>query len=233
MAKLPSKKQDVTVSTVEIEGKKINISQFTGTEEKILLTARLKKDNDSLINAVLDIVSSCTGLDSRELPMGAVEYLFTEIRTVSVSDTLNFSIACSKCGESHPIRIKAKQLTVPEKFADELVLDTEYEGSPVKIVLKTPTAGALMNRDTKSESSELKLIMDCISEIYLGSELVDEPFTFEEFEPFFMSLKGVYIKALAFVLEYPKVTYKNKFKCIKCGEENVVDVKDTKDFFSS
>ena len=232
MAKLP-KGQDVSVSTVEYEGRKIKIRQFSGKEEKIFLTARLKKDRDSLINAVLDIVTNCTGEDARALPMGGVEYLFTEIRSASVSDTINFSIACSECGESHPIRIKSSQLTLPPKFNDELVIDSEYEGTPVKIVMKTPTAGDLLSNDSKSDNSELKLIMDCVEEIYLGEDLIDEPFTFEEFESFFMSLKGVYIKALGFVIDYPKITYKNKFKCIKCGEENEVEIKDMKDFFSS
>lgn len=233
MAKLPGVRKEVSVSTIDFEGRKININQFSGKEEKLLLTARMKKDRDSFINAILDIVTSCTGEDARKLSMGAVEYLFTEIRSVSVSDTINFSIACSKCEESHPIKIKTNQLKVPEKFSEELVLDSEYDGTPVKIVMKTPSAGALLNRDTKKEDAEISLIMECVEEIYLGNELVDQPFTFEEFEAFFMSLKGVYIKALAFVLEYPTITYKNKFKCLKCGEENDIEVKDMKDFFSS
>ena len=232
MAKLPTKGQDISVSTIDFEGRKIKIRQFTGKEEKIFLTARLKKDRDSLINAILDIVTSCTGEDARKLSMGAVEYLFTEIRSASLSDTINFSIACSKCGEAHPIKIKTSQLNVPEKFSDELVLDTEYEGQKVKIIMTTPTAGAILEGDSKAEDSELRLIMGCVQEIYIGDELVDEAFTFEDFEAFFMSLKGVYIRALGFVLDYPKITYKNKFKCIKCGEENEVEIKDLKDFFS-
>lgn len=231
MAKLPIKKDEISVSSVNLEGRKIKISQFTGKEEKILLTARLKNDKDSMINAVLDIVTSCTDVDARELPMGAVEFLFTEIRTISVSNTIDFAIACEHCGHSHPVKITTAQLTVPEKFTDELVLDTEYEGQKVKLVLNTPKAQDIFG-SASEEVAEIDLIMKCTSEIYVGEDLVDEPFTLEEFEAFFMSLTGVYTRALAFVLDYPKISYENKFKCINCGEENEVVVKDVKDFFS-
>lgn len=232
MAKLPNSKNDVSVSTVELEGKKVKIRQFSGKEEKIILTARMKKDKNSLINAVLDIVSGCSDIDARDLPMGAVEYLFTEIRTVSVSETIDFSIACAHCKESHPVKIRASQLKVPEKFSEELELDSDYDGTPVKIVLKTPTSRMIMG-DHSGDSAEISLIRDCVEEIYLGDELIDEPFTLEEFESFFMSLKNVYTRALAFVIDYPKISYENKFKCIKCGEKNEVVVKDVKDFFHS
>uniref|UniRef100_A0AAU8HZ15 Baseplate hub n=1 Tax=Rhizobium phage IG49 TaxID=3129228 RepID=A0AAU8HZ15_9CAUD len=233
MAKLPSKKSDVSVSTIDFEGKKIKLKQFTGREEKVLLTARLKKDRDSLINAVLDIVTSCTDVDARELPIGAVQYLFTEIRSVSHSNVIEFSIACQSCGKAHPVKIGTHQLNIPEKFTDELVLDSHHEGSPVKIVLRTPKSKDMFSGTPDDDNSEIRLIMACVEEIYVGEDLIDEEFTLEEFEAFFMSLKNVYTRALAFVLDYPKITYENKFKCIECGEDNEVVVKDLKDFFSS
>ena len=60
---------------------KIKYRPFLVKEEKILLMAMVSKDNAQIINAVKDIVKSCTfdKVDISNMPMFDIEYIFLNI----------------------------------------------------------------------------------------------------------------------------------------------------------
>ena len=70
---------------------KIKYRPFLVKEEKILLLAMESKDNTQIIQAVKDIVSSCTfeQVDVSSLPMFDMEYIFLTIRAKSVGEVSN------------------------------------------------------------------------------------------------------------------------------------------------
>ena len=64
---------------------KIKYRPFLVKEEKILLMAMESKDNTQIINAVKDIVKSCTfeKVDVSTMPMFDMEYIFLNIRVIN------------------------------------------------------------------------------------------------------------------------------------------------------
>ena len=75
---------------------KIKYRPFLVKEEKILLMAMESKDNAQIINAVKDIVSSCTfeKLNVATMPMFDMEYIFLNIRAKSVGEISKLKILC-------------------------------------------------------------------------------------------------------------------------------------------
>jgi hypothetical protein len=75
---------------------KIKYRPFLVKEEKILLMAMESKDNAQIINAVKDIVSSCTfeKLNVATMPMFDMEYIFLNIRAKSVGEVSKIKILC-------------------------------------------------------------------------------------------------------------------------------------------
>ena len=75
---------------------KIKYRPFLVKEEKILLMAMESKDNAQIINAVKDIVSSCTfeKLNVATMPMFDMEFIFLNIRAKSVGEVSKLKILC-------------------------------------------------------------------------------------------------------------------------------------------
>ena len=67
--------------TLPSEDKVVQYRPFLVKEEKILLMAMESKDNAQIINAVKDIVSTCTfeKLDISKIPMFDIEYIFLNL----------------------------------------------------------------------------------------------------------------------------------------------------------
>ena len=82
----------MTTPTYELEvpstDEKIKYRPFLVKEEKILLMAMESKDNAQIINAVKDIVTSCTfeKVNVSKMPMFDMEYIFLQIRSKSVGE---------------------------------------------------------------------------------------------------------------------------------------------------
>lgn len=235
MSKLP-KMKGASVSTLKLDGKTVTVRQFSGVEEKAILTAKLSKGDDGLgfVNSVMDVASSCSGLDARELTLGEVEAIFLKIREVSVGPNLEFSITCQneECKKVHKVKVPMSKLTYPKKFSEELILDVgeDDEGQKVKIVLKTPKAGDIFDVDKDDPNRELKLVYSAIDSVYIGEEIL-EAFDYEEFVPWFLSLTNVYARAVSFALSYPVITYEQKYKCIECAKDNEFKLRGAPDFF--
>ena len=94
-------KIELPLSRVKLpSGKSIQIRPFTVKEEKLLLL--INQDNNSVkdINDIIrQVINNCTEgkVDSYKLPMFDMEYLFTELRKVSVGETIDYIYTCPSC----------------------------------------------------------------------------------------------------------------------------------------
>ena len=83
------------------DGRTVNYRPFLVKEEKLLLLATESGDQSELITAVTDIIKSCTDIqDVDQLPTFDIEYIFLQIRTKSVGETIKLSVTCPDDGET-------------------------------------------------------------------------------------------------------------------------------------
>ena len=83
------------------DGRTVNFRPFLVKEEKILLIATETGDQDSMVNAIKDIIVACTDIkDVDALPTFDIEFVFLQIRTKSVGESVEVGVTCPDDGET-------------------------------------------------------------------------------------------------------------------------------------
>ena len=110
-------KLEVSTYTLELPstGEKIKYRPFLVKEQKIIMMAEESQDDNQMIQAVVDLVGSCTfnKIDLSRSPTFDVEYLFLKVRGKSVGETMNINVICPDDDRSQtPVRIRIEEIKV-------------------------------------------------------------------------------------------------------------------------
>ena len=118
------------------DGRTVNFRPFLVKEEKILLVATETGDQNSMVSAIKDIIGACTDIqDSETLSTFDIEFIFLQIRTKSVGESVDVTVLCPDDEETetnvkiplNTIKIKrTKGHTNEIKISDEVVLTMNY-----------------------------------------------------------------------------------------------------------
>ena len=77
------------------DGRTVNFRPFLVKEEKILLVATETGDQNSMVSAIKDIMGACTDIqDSETLSTFDIEFIFLQIRTKSVGESVDVTVLC-------------------------------------------------------------------------------------------------------------------------------------------
>ena len=115
---------------------KIKYRPFLVREQKILMMAQESGEDTQMANAMGDIVQSCTfgKVDPKSTPMFDVEYLFLQIRSKAVGETVEVRITCPDDGETTVV----KKINI-EDIGVQMSLEHSQEvdlGSDIKIIFR-------------------------------------------------------------------------------------------------
>lgn len=232
---LPKVKHPIYEFTVPSTGKKESFRPFLVREEKILLMAKTSEDPADALRAVKQIVNNCAISDSFDvdnLPIFDLEYLFLQLRAVSVSNVVTVSYRDNEDKKVYDFTIDLKEVKVkfPES-ADPVIKVTDSMG----IVMKWPAASVLDDKEyfKVGEDAYYELILRSMDKIYDGDDLYNpSDYSLKELEAFLDDC-GVQIleKIQAFMSQAPrlyhKLTYVNEN-----GKERVIELTSLTDFFT-
>ena len=90
--------------TLPSNNKKIKYRPFLVREEKILIMALESENNEEITNAIIQILSDCIstkGVDVSKLSTFDIEYLFLNVRSKSVGETIDVNITCPAVSYTH------------------------------------------------------------------------------------------------------------------------------------
>ena len=110
-------------------GKKIKYRPFLVREEKILILALESEDTKQITNAIKSTLKSCIltrGIKVEELPTFDIEYIFLNIRGISVGESVDVVITCPDDNETKvesQIFIDEIQVQKNEKHSRDIKLD--------------------------------------------------------------------------------------------------------------
>ena len=82
-------------------GKKIKYRPFLVREEKILVMAMESDDMKQITSAIIDILNNCIltrGIQVEKLSTFDIEYLFLNVRSKSVGETVEVNVTCPDDG---------------------------------------------------------------------------------------------------------------------------------------
>ena len=207
--------------TLPSSGKKIKYRPFLVREEKVLIMALESEDTKQITNSVIDILNSCIlskGIKLETLATFDIEYLFLNIRSKSVGETIDVNIVCpddNKTQVAVTVDVDSIKIKKDRKHKNVIKLDDN-----LSLKLKYPSMTQFIdsNFESKIDESEVKstldMIISCIDVIFNEEESWPaSESTPKELEDFIDQLNTKQFKLIEdFFATMPKLTHTIKVK---------------------
>ena len=169
LPKLDTPKYQLTLPST---GEKIEYRTFLVKEQKIILMAQESQDENQILNAVGDLVNSCTFgiIDAKKSPTFDIEYIFLKIRSRSVGETTSVNVVCPDDNETQgPVKINLDEIELLTnkdhktniQLTDKFTLNFRYP-------LMSDLYGIDANDTTETSFA---LINKCVTSIQYGDEI--------------------------------------------------------------
>ena len=191
---------------------KIKFRPFLVKEEKILLIAMEAQEQSGILNAVKDIVKSCTfdKFDVNRAPIFDIEYIFLNIRAKSVGEVSTVNLRCPDDNETFvktDIDLTKVDVQITEGHTNKIELTDE-----MGIIMQYPTLDSFTDSTTVINASNmLDVIASCVSQIYdkKGEDVYDaKDSTKQEIVDFLESLNSKqFLEIQKFFDTMPKLTH--------------------------
>jgi hypothetical protein len=232
---LPKIKHPIFEFTIPSTNKKEPFRPFLVKEEKILLMAKSSEDPSDILRAVKQVVNNCAindSFDVDKLAIFDIEYLFVQLRSISVNNVVKLSYRDNEDQEVYDFEIDLKEVKVkfPEKI-DRVIKITDKTG----IQMKYPAASIFDDKEFfgAGDDAYYELIIRCLDKIYDEDDIFDlQDYSKEEIEEFLNDLSvDVFEKIQSFMNNVPKLYHKLEYKN-KNGNDRVIELTSLTDFFT-
>jgi hypothetical protein len=235
----------ISTPTYELElpstGKKIKYRPFLVREEKILVMALETEDMKQITNAVVQILSDCIltkNFNVSELATFDIEYLFLNVRSKSVGETVEISITCPDDNETQvkvEVDIDSIKVQKNPKHTNIIKLDDD-----LSMRLRYPALDQFIenNFEFKDNNSEvdksLDMIISCIDMIYNAEDSWSATdVTKQELKEFVEQMNTKQFKQIeSFFETMPKLSHKVVVKNPNTKVESTVTLEGLASFFS-
>jgi|2_EtaG_2_1085320.scaffolds.fasta_scaffold27116_3 hypothetical protein len=222
--------------TIPSTGEDKTFRPFLVKEEKILLIAKESNNEISTMKAIKDLISRCVeDLENVEdLPMFDIEYIYLQLRAVSIGEKLNPVIICPETKEKIKVSINIEDIHVQrnKKHTNEIKITKD-----IIITMKYPSV-KIMEEVNKHKSDDEKTvplfyaIINTIDQIETKDEtLSSDIISREELKEFVNNLtKQQYEKIIKFYATSPKIEHTVEYKTSD-GETREITLRGLLDFF--
>ena len=217
--------------------KKIKIRPFLVKEEKVLLLALESDDEKNIKQAVLNLLKACiqSRVKVENLSTFDLEYIFLNIRAISVGEVVEILITCQDDEETkvkYNLNLTDVNVIFPEGHTNKIMLNDN-----TGVIMKYPSfddfvEGQFANKEY-NEDGVIKIIANSIDQIFQDEEVYDESTTNKkEFIQFVESLtKEQLEKIQAFFESAPRLEHKFKVTNPKTGVESEYTLRGLQSFF--
>ena len=213
--------------TVPSTKKEFKYRPFLVKDEKALLVAQQSEDTTIMLDTIKEVIRSCakSEIDVDSLATFDIEYIFTQMRAVSVGELVELIFACDDCTVDAArvkltLNLQEMKVVVDPKHTLNIKLFDE-----VGVMMKYPTIDTLKKVETSDVNDMVQLeqlVVDCMSYIYDGDEIFHaNEQTPEELTEFINNLTSEqYEKIQHFFRTMPKLRQDIQYKCPVCSKQH-------------
>jgi len=217
--------------------KKIKFRPFLVKEEKVLLLA-LESDNEKNIrDAVLNLLKGCisTRIKLENLATFDLEYIFLNIRAVSVGEVVEINVTCQddeKTQVKYSLNLTNVQVNFPDGHSNKIMLTND-----TGVMMKYPSFDRFVENQFQqkevNEDTVIEIIGESIDQIFQGEEVFDSSTTTpKEFIQFVESLTNAQLEKLQEFFETsPRLEHKFTVKNPKTDVESEYTISGLASFF--
>ena len=229
--------------TLPSNRKKVKYRPFLVREEKILVLALESEDQKQITDAIIQIIGDCLitkNVDVTKLPTFDIEYLFLNVRSKSVGETVEVNVTCPDDGKTKvETSINIDDIKVVKDKDHKLIvqLDDKYS-----MKLKYPSLDQFIENNfdfemaapNESVSAAMSMLSSCIDMIYDEEDSWDaSESTKEELDEFIDQLNTKQFQQVEeFFRTMPKLSHKLKVTNPQTGVESEVVLEGLASFFS-
>mgnify|MGYP003118777575 FL=1 len=222
-------------------GRKIKYRPFLVREEKILIMALESEDVKQITSAVIEILNGCIltkGTKIEKMSTFDIEYLFLNVRSKSVGETIDVNIICpddNKTSVEMNIDLDTIKIKKDRTHKDTIKIDDS-----LSMKMRYPSMDQFIesNFDSSTQGDDIKttldMIVSCIDTIYTEEESWSgTDSTKKELQEFIEQLNSKQFKLIEnFFTTMPKLTHKVKVKNPNTGVESEVVLEGLAAFFN-
>ena len=217
--------------------KKIKFRPFLVKEEKVLLMALESENEKSIRDAVFELLKACisTRIKLENLATFDLEYIFLNIRAVSVGEVVEINVTCQDDNETsvrYNLNLTDVNVNFPKGHSNKIML-TKDTG----VIMKYPSFDRFVDSQFANkevtEDTVLEIIAESIDQIFQGEEVFDESTTSpKEFKEFVESLTNAQMEKLQKFFETsPKLEHTFKVTNPKTNVESEYTISGLASFF--
>ena len=220
-------------------GKKIKYRPFLVREEKILIMALETENQKQITNAVVEILDACImtrGIKIKTLATFDIEYIFLNVRSKSVGETINVNIICpddEKTSVEVPIDLESIKVKKDKSHTNIVKIDDN-----LSLKLKYPSMEQFIENNFESTDetikNTMKLITSSIDMIFSEEESWNaSESTPKELEEFIEQLNSKQFQTIEkFFDTMPKLSHRVKVTNPKTNVESTVILEGLAAFFN-
>lgn len=192
-------------------------------------------DQSMMVETITNLIESCTNLTGvNKLATFDIEYLFLQIRSKSVGETVDVNMTCPDDNKTQvKVTIPLEEVTVKisDTHSKEIKINKE-----VGLVMKYPSMEMFVKNnfsDTPDVENVFDLAVDCIDQIFEGEEVYEAKESSKtELMEFLESMNSAQFKMIQEFFEtMPKMSYDVKFTNPKTKKKHSVTLEGLASFF--
>jgi len=219
------------------DGKEVEFRPFLVKEQKYLLIAKESISGTEVLSAIKALITGVTEgkVDADKLPIFDLEYLFLQIRSKSIGESVTIDVYCKEleCSGTGSTTVDLNEVGIvyPEDKVDATVELSETLG----VTLRYPTTKQLAeSEDIEDRGDKLIALLSYGIETVFDNETV---YTVDEIEnseliEFVESLNLDQVEKLQkFFDSAPSLQEEVEYKCDSCGTLNTTTLKGLQSFF--
>ena len=219
------------------DNRTVNYRPFLVKEEKLLLLATETGSQEDIVEAIKRIIVDCTDIhDIDNLPTFDIEYVFLQIRTKSVGESVEVQITCPDDEETVvPVKIPLNEIKVKKdkKHKKEIKLGTD-----IILTMNYPSLDTFVKMNFQDEEPTVDAVFEmaagCVKQIADAEQVYDAMDTpKEELIEFFDQLSSKQFQEVQdFFDTMPKLSHVVKVTNPKTKKESDVTLEGLSAFFA-
>lgn len=238
---LPLNATPVYTLKVPSTGKQFKYRPFLVKDEKALLIAQESEDNTIILETIKDVIKSCakSDLDVDNLPVFDIEYIFVQIRSISVGEYVELLFKCDEDhGADNAKAVSKVSLNLKDVKVDRIEGHTNNIPlfGEVGVVMKYPTFDTLKRLEMSNDDEideVFNIVSECIDYVYSGEEIFPSAeLKKEELITFIENLTSEQFDKLQnFFRTMPSLRAEVKYACPVCGKHHHKFLEGLESFF--
>ena len=219
------------------DNRTVNYRPFLVKEEKLLLLATETGSQEDIVEAIKKIIVDCTDIhDIYNLPTFDIEYVFLQIRTKSVGESVEVQVTCPDDEETVvPVKIPLNEIKVKKdkKHKKEIKLGTD-----IILTMNYPSLDTFVKMNFQDDEPTVDAVFEmaagCVKQIADAEQVYDAMDTpKEELIEFFDQLSSKQFQEVQdFFDTMPKLSHVVKVTNPKTKKESDVTLEGLSAFFA-